>query len=70
LFAKAHKSQKIKEVSKMKKASLTDNLGMLLLSIWLILSGLVVLTSFYFRGLPEIMGLLAIAAGILILIRR
>jgi hypothetical protein len=54
----------------MRKASLTDNLGMLLLSIWLILSGLVVLTSFFFRGLPEIMGLLAIAAGILILIRR
>jgi hypothetical protein len=54
----------------MKKANLTDNLGMLLLSIWLILSGLVAVASFYFRGLPEIMGLLAIAAGILILIRR
>ena len=54
----------------MKKAKLTDNLGMLLLSIWLILSGLVAVASFYFRGLPEIMGLLAIAAGILILLGK
>jgi len=59
-----------KEVSKMKKRNLLDNLGMLLLSIWLILTGLIVLTNFHFEGLPVVMGLLAIAAGILILFGR
>ncbi len=54
----------------MKKTKLTDNLGMLFLSIWLILSGLIALASFYFQGLPLIMGVLAIAAGVLILLGR
>jgi len=49
---------------------LTKNLGMLLLSIWLILTGLIALTSFSFQGLPLIMGILAIAAGVLILLDR
>ncbi|MBU1747388.1 MAG: hypothetical protein KKA73_06835 [Chloroflexi bacterium] len=49
---------------------LTKNLGMLLLAIWLILTGLIALTSFTFTGLPIVMGILAIAAGILILIGR
>jgi len=47
---------------------LTANLGMLLLAIWLILSGLTALLHFRFPGLPVIMGILAIAAGVLILI--
>jgi hypothetical protein len=49
---------------------LTKNLGMLFLSIWLILTGLIALTSFGFQGLPLIMGILAIAAGVLILLGR
>jgi len=49
---------------------LTKNLGMLLLSIWLILTGLIELLGFSFSGLPIIMATLAIAAGVLILLRR
>ena len=44
---------------------LTKNLGMLFLSIWLILTGLIGLTSFSFHGIPLIMGIIAIAAGVL-----
>ncbi len=46
------------------------NLGMLLLAIWLILSGLINLIGLTFGGLPIIMGVLAIAAGILILMGK
>lgn len=48
----------------------TKNIGMLLLAIWLILYGLIALFSLSFSGLGVIMGLLAIAAGIFILIGR
>jgi hypothetical protein len=48
----------------------TKNIGMLLLAIWLILTGLIALFSLSFDGLGIIMGLLAIAAGIFILIGR
>jgi hypothetical protein len=48
----------------------TKNIGMLLLSIWLILYGLIALFSFNFKGLDVVMGILAIAAGILLLIGR
>ena len=43
---------------------------MLLLSIWLILYGLIALLKFSFTGLDIIMAILAIAAGIFILIGR
>jgi len=43
---------------------------MLLLAIWLILTGLIELFKFSFSGLPMIMAILALAAGILILLRR
>jgi hypothetical protein len=46
------------------------NIGLLLLAIWLILTGLIALFSLSFNGLGIIMGLLAIAAGIFILIGR
>jgi hypothetical protein len=46
------------------------NLGMLLLAIYLILSGLIQLISLHFAGLSLIMGLLAIVAGILLLLGR
>jgi hypothetical protein len=49
---------------------LTKNIGFLLLSIWLILYGLIALFSLTFSGLGIIMGILAIAAGIFILLGR
>ena len=48
----------------------TRNWGMLLLAIWLILYGLIGLLGLSFAGLPLIMAILALAAGILILIGR
>jgi hypothetical protein len=56
-----------KEVNNMR---LTKNLGLLLLAIWLILIGLIALLSFSFQGLDLIMAILAIAAGVLILLGR
>jgi hypothetical protein len=49
---------------------LTRNLGMLLLAIWLILTGLMPLLNLSFSGAGTIMGILAIAAGVLILVGR
>jgi len=49
---------------------ITRNIGFLLLAIWLILTGLIALFSLSFAGLPIIMGILAIAAGIFILLER
>jgi hypothetical protein len=48
----------------------TKNFGMLLLSAWLILSGLVPLMHLSFSGLDLLMAILAIAAGALILVNR
>jgi hypothetical protein len=48
---------------------LTRNLGMLLLGIWLIVTGLTSL-GLNFPGLGFLLGILAIIAGILILIGR
>jgi hypothetical protein len=53
-----------------RRTKLTANLGMLLLGIWLILNGLLQVASFSFAGIGTIMALLAIAAGVLILINR
>ncbi|MGA2502748.1 MAG: hypothetical protein ABSG01_01505 [Anaerolineales bacterium] len=49
---------------------LTRRLGFLLLGIWLILTGLIPLFHFTFSGLDTIMAILAIAAGVLILLER
>jgi hypothetical protein len=49
---------------------LTRNLGLLLLAIWLILGGLMPLLNLSFQGAATIMAILAIAAGVLILIGR
>ena len=49
---------------------LTRNLGMVLLAIWLILGGLMLLLNLSFSGAGTIMAILAIAAGVLILIGR
>ena len=49
---------------------LTRNIGMLLLAVWLILTGLIPLLNLSFSGLGTVMALLAIAAGILIVVGR
>ena len=50
---------------------ITKNIGMLLLAIWLIASGVITLIpAVYFNGIGIVMALLAILAGILILMRR
>lgn len=45
-------------------------LGMLLLAIWLLLTGLISLVGLSFSGLSIVMGLLALIAGILLLVGR
>lgn len=54
----------------MNSVQVTRNLGMLLLGIWLIVSGLIPLLSLSFSGLGTLMAVLAIAAGALILVGR
>jgi hypothetical protein len=54
----------------MAKMKVTRSIGMLLLSIWLILTGLLGVVKFSFTGLDIIMAILAIAAGIFILLDR
>jgi hypothetical protein len=49
---------------------LTRNIGLLLLSVWLILTGLIPVLNFSFSGLGTVMAILAIASGILILVGR
>ncbi len=49
---------------------LTRNLGMLLLGIWLIITGLIPLLNFGFNGLGTLMAILAIVAGALIMLGR
>ena len=50
--------------------SISRSLGGILLCAWLILSGLVAITSLAIPGGAVVLGLLAIAAGILILLGR
>ncbi len=49
---------------------ITKRLGILLLSIWLILTGLIGLVRLNIAGLGVIMALLALAAGVLLLLER
>ena len=46
---------------------ITKRLGMILLCIWLIMTGLIAVFNLSFSEMPLIMGILAIAAGILLL---
>jgi hypothetical protein len=48
----------------------TRSVGMLLLAIWLMLTGLFSLLTVSFTGLSAIMAILALAAGVLILLGR
>jgi hypothetical protein len=54
----------------MKKFRLPKNLGMTLLGIWLIITGLIPLLHLNFQGLPVVMAIFAIATGVLILLGR
>lgn len=49
---------------------LNKKLGSILLAIWLVLTGLQAVASFSFTGWGTIMAILAIAAGVLILLDR
>ncbi len=48
---------------------MSERLGFILLGIWLILEGLIMLLGLTFAGLNVIMGILALVAGIIILLR-
>jgi hypothetical protein len=49
---------------------LASNTGMLLLGIWLVLTGLTPLLHLDFQALPMLMNLLAVAAGGMILMNK
>ena len=49
---------------------ITRNIGMLLLALWLVLTGLIPLLNLSFSGLGTVMAVLAVAAGILIVVGR
>jgi len=48
----------------------TRNLGMLLLAVWLVMTGVIPLLNLSFSGLGTVMAILAIAAGVLIVVGR
>jgi len=50
--------------------NLTKNLGMLLLGIWLIVTGLLHVVTIQIPAIGSILAVLAIAAGVLILMGR
>jgi uncharacterized membrane protein YccF (DUF307 family) len=54
----------------MSNMRLTKSLGMLLLGIWLIVTGLLQVVSIPITGIGTILAVLAIAAGVLILLGR
>lgn len=54
----------------MNAVRVTKNLGMLLLGIWLVITGLIPLLSISVAGLGTIMAVVAVAAGLLILAGR
>ena len=49
---------------------LNKNLGMLLLGIWLVATGLIPLLNISFSGLGTVMAVLAITSGALILVGK
>ncbi len=53
-----------------RRMKLTKSLGMLLLGIWLILSGLMQITTLPIPEMGFLMAVLAIVAGVLILLGR
>ncbi len=49
---------------------ITKNIGMLLLAVWLILTGLSALIGLALPNAGQVLGVLALVAGILILVGR
>jgi hypothetical protein len=49
---------------------ITKNIGLLLLAVWLIATGLIPLLQISFSGLGTVMAVIAIAAGALIILGR
>jgi hypothetical protein len=49
---------------------LTKKLGLILLGIWLVVTGLISVLDLSFSGLGLLMGILAIVAGLLLLLGR
>lgn len=49
---------------------MTKSIGLILLAIWLVLTGVIPIISLSFEGLDVIMAALAIGAGVFILIGR
>ena len=54
----------------MKKLRLPKNLGMILLGLWLIMTGLIPLLHFNFQGLSVVMAIFAVVTGAVILFGR
>lgn len=54
----------------MKKIGLPKNLGMLLLGLWLIVTGLIPLLHLSFQGLSVVMAIFAVVSGAAILFGR
>jgi hypothetical protein len=50
--------------------AMTKNLGTFLLGAWLVLTGLIQLVHLSFSGLGMIMAVLALVAGVLVLVGR
>lgn len=49
---------------------MTRNVGVILLAIWLIITGAITLLGLSFQGLPVIMALFAMLSGILLIAGR
>jgi len=54
----------------MRRTTLPANMGMILLAIWLIATGVVQLGVVAIAGLGPLLGVLAVASGVLLLLRR
>ncbi|MDX6766794.1 MAG: hypothetical protein SFU85_08380 [Candidatus Methylacidiphilales bacterium] len=46
------------------------NIGLLLAGIWLTATGVIQLIDLHFKGLPVVMAVLALVAGIFLIVRR
>jgi len=53
-----------------RRPTMKRSIGLLLLAVWLIFTGLIPLLNFSFQGLGTVMAILAIAAGVLIVVGR
>jgi len=55
---------------RMNTVRMPNNLGILLLAVWLILTGIIPLFNLTFSGLSIIMAILAIVSGVLLILNR